>query len=414
MTWKLPCLTALMLILLCPPPATAADIVFYDVDFNGVFVPPKGKSPGLVKASIHIGQASQLIRIIDLAAPAARFAEFSGDGDIRREGSRVIWEIPATGGSLSYQVSVDQRKGEAFDARLTRHWAILRLGDLFPPARVIAEETARSRSALLLQGPPGWSFETPYGPAAEGVDFANPTRRFDRPTGWMAAGKLGIRRDVIADRQVSVAAPVGQSVRRLDILTFMHWTLPDLVTVFPQMPERILVVSAEDDMWRGGLSGPSSLYLHADRPLVSENATSTLLHELVHIAAASAARGADDWIVEGLAEYYSLEVLRRTGGISAQRHARAFRQLKRWVKKDNGQLQSPSHGASTARAVLLFRDIQRELDAADAGSLDTITAEMLDAGSLTSEQLQSALREALGKPSARLERALRSAGESTP
>ena len=43
---------------------------------------------------------------------------------------------------------------------------------------------------------------------------------------------------------------------------------------------RLLIVSAGDPMWRGGLSGPSSMFLHSDRPLISENRTSTLLHEL--------------------------------------------------------------------------------------------------------------------------------------
>ena len=71
-------------------------------------------------------------------------------------------------------------------------------------------------------------------------------------------------------------------------------------------------------MWRGALSAPQSLYVHAERPLLSGNATSTLLHEIVHIGLGLADERGADWIVEGLAEYYSLEVLRRSGTISEE------------------------------------------------------------------------------------------------
>jgi hypothetical protein len=66
----------------------------------------------------------------------------------------------------------------------------------------------------------------------------------------------------------------------------------------------MLIVSAGDPMWRGGLSGPSSMFLHSDRPLISENRTSTLLHELGHIALGIRGDEESDWIVEGLAEHY--------------------------------------------------------------------------------------------------------------
>ena len=59
-------------------------------------------------------------------------------------------------------------------------------------------------------------------------------------------------------------------------------------------------------MWRGGLSAPQSLFVHSDRPLISENATSTLLHEVMHLALGIRAAEQFDWIVEGLASYFAL------------------------------------------------------------------------------------------------------------
>ena len=100
-------------------------------------------------------------------------------------------------------------------------------------------------------------------------------------------------------------------MRRLDLLTFLHWTLPELSRTFTDLPERILIAGAPNGMWRGGLSAPASLYMHVGRPVVSENRTSTVLHELIHLAGFHSAAEGADWIVEGVPEYYSLLLLKR-------------------------------------------------------------------------------------------------------
>ncbi len=125
-----------------------------------------------------------------------------------------------------------------------------------------------------------------------------------------------------------MASPEGSGLRSNDVLAFTRWTLPSLVEVFPQFPARLLIVSGAPDMWRGGLSGAASIYLHADRPLISQNGTSSLLHEMVHVASGLHGTGGADWIVEGLAEYYSLELLRRSNTISEQRFDAALRRLR--------------------------------------------------------------------------------------
>ena len=281
---------------------------------------------------------------------------------------------------------------------MTPDWAIARLDDLFPRARTRSESGAQSRSSVVLAGPAGWRFETRYGPSHEQVAVVDEGRRFDRPTGWLVAGRLGIRRDTIAGRTVSVAAPVGQGFRRVDVLAFLRWTLPDLVAVFPGMPDRLLVVGAPEGMWRGGLSGPESLYLHVGRPLISENGTSTLLHELVHIATTAPKSAGDDWIMEGLAEYYSLETLRRSGGISEERFASALGSLAAWAQRDGGRLADPSTGAHTARAALTFHELAAELE--DAGSsLDAVVGELVAGGSLDRGSLLALLEPKLTEPS---------------
>src|SRR3546814_10217934 len=88
-------------------------------------------------------------------------------------------------------------------------------------------------------------------------------------------------------------------------------------------------------MWRGGLSGPNSLYMHADRPIVSENGTSSLVHELVHVFSRIKDSDRSDWITEGLAEYYAIELVRRAGGMSEDRYQAVREHLTKWRSEEH-------------------------------------------------------------------------------
>lgn len=393
------CRLCLLTVLFCHS-VEASDV--YKTLFQARFEPASGTAT----ASIEIKQNSALLRVVDLAAPASRFSDFTGDGEIEQQQSRLVWMVPAKGGTLRYQVKIDHRRGDGHDARMTKNWAVLRLDNLFPPARVRTLKGARSQPSLRLLGPAGWVFESRYGPITRALEFQTPERSFARPTGWLAAGKLGVRRELVGDRRVVIAGPPGQAMRRLDTLAFLHWTMPRLIEIFDEFPERILIVGARDDMWRGALSGPASIYLHTERPLISENATSTLLHELVHVATSSASQR-DDWLVEGLAEYYSLEILRRSGGISQKRFEQAMQGLAGWAEREHGQLRSPSTGPHTARAVLLLWNLAAELKQNEAGNLDYIVQELADSGNLTGQHLLSLVEEALGGQSALLRKAMK-------
>ena len=114
-------------------------------------------------------------------------------------------------------------------------------------------------------------------------------------------------------------------------------------------------------MWRGGLSAPSSLYVHAGRPLISENGTSSLLHEVMHVALRIRAAQGYDWIVEGLAEYYGLELLRRSGTLTRVRAERAEKFQRDWAGSSEQLCGATSTGATTALAVTIFMDLHREI-----------------------------------------------------
>jgi hypothetical protein len=223
----------------------------------------------------------------------------------------------------------------------------------------------------------------------------------------MLAGKIGSRNEKIGSVRVVVAAPTGDNARRQDMLAFLKFTLPRLQEVLPHLPPRLLIVTAGDPMWRGGLSGPSSMFLHSDRPLISENRTSTLLHELGHIALGIRGDEESDWIVEGLAELYSLETLRRSGSISEQRYKQALHHLAQWAQRSPTLFASHSNGPTTARAVIALRAADAEIRSASAGkaSIDDVARKLAsERGTVSLVRLQKAAQEVAGRPLKSLER----------
>lgn len=326
------------------------------------------------RVRMHVKQARALLREVRFTrGPAIR--SVSIDGETLAPADEIVWRPTASGGTLEYSVTVENRRGDDhYDALLAQDWGIFRAEDLIPRAATRVLEGAYSKTTMTFDLPSGWSVVTGY--AAEDNQFTvvKPDRNFDQPSGWIAVGRLGVRREVIADMQVVVAGPVGHGVRRMDVLALLNWTLPELSRALGKLPPRLTIVSATDPMWRGGLSGPHTLYLHADRPLLSENSTSTLLHEVMHSVLRISAAPGYDWIVEGVAEYYSLELLRRSGTISEKRFAKALATQKEWAQSAENLCQRTSKGATTALAVTIMHELDTEIrkNSAGAASLDDV------------------------------------------
>ena len=378
--------------------APAPDDLTYGLHYELVLEPLRGAA----RASITLDQPRHLLREARFSLSGERWTEFAGDGEIERRDGKLVWRPPAAGGTLRWQAALVHPRGDAYDARLGPEWALFRGEDAFPAAATRTLKGAVSRSTLSLRAPRGWSVVTPYHEEDGRYQVANDERRFDRPTGWMVAGNLGVRRDTMAGVRVAVAGPVDQGVRRIDVLALLNWTLPAIVGLVPHFPERLTVVSAGDPMWRGALSAPDSLYVHADRPLISENGTSTLLHELMHIALGRDTVRGDDWILEGLAEYYSVEILRRTGTVTAQRSRDTFRDLAEWGQESEGLRRRHSTGATTARAVSVFRELDREIRARAGGdaNLDDVLRRLADGdGRLDLDELRETAAAVIGASS---------------
>ena len=324
---------------------------------------------------LTLEQDNDYLRELEMPLLGGRLSDVEGDGEVTVRDGRVNWRPPEEGGRLSWFAHLRHLRGEdTYDAWVAPDWALFRGEDIIPSADTRTMKGARSDTRLTFKLPRGWSSVTPYPGNDDTFEIDNPERRFVTPTGWIVLGDLGVRLGTVSGIRVKVAGPTGFGIRRLDILAFLHWTLPEVLRVLPDFPERLTFISAGDPMWRGALSAPNSFFVHADRPLISENATSTMLHETVHVGLRLTAEAGADWIVEGLAEYYSLEMLRRSGTIGEERYRLAHARLRSWGRDIEELCTHRSSGSNTARAVTIISEVAGEIGRLSGGesSIDDV------------------------------------------
>lgn len=379
----------------------------YQLEYRLEFLPQSGQA--LVTITLDKGELLHSIRFDNLPE---RYEDITASGKLMVSATEVLWEPEAGSASLSLKVKINhERDPGEYDALMTRNWAIFRGDDLFPAVKTRFEDGAYAVATLDVVLPPHWtSVETGW-PRKKGNTFRinNPERKFDRPTGWMIAGTLGTRRGDISDTAITVSAPKDSAVRRMDVLTFFTFVWPELQRAFVQTPDKLLVVGMGDPMWRGGLSGPNSLFLHADRPVVSENGTSPLMHELTHmitrIRGAKTDAGNDDWIAEGLAEFYSFELLYRSGGITDERRAKIIANQKRWGRKVTHLRKRNSTGRITARAVVLMEALDQEIRQKSQGkyTIDNVTRDLMKKRKVDLNDLQQSAERWIGAPASTLQ-----------
>ena len=391
------------LLLLTATAHAAVTPVYYDARYRAEVKP----AAGTIHVELQLSGERLPSKIVWRLDPR-RYHEVTASEPLDIKGHTVTWRPRGKSSTFAYDFVVNhERSPQHFDSLMINDWALFRGDKLVPGAKVTARRNLESRATLEFVLPAEWTALSAYPGGPKHMRIEDPLRRFDRPAGWMLVGKVGDRVENIAGIHTIVAAPAGNSARRQDMLAFLNWNLPQVVTLFPAFPKRLLIVSAGDPMWRGGLSGPASLFLHADRPLISENRTSTLLHELVHVAMGIRGDAESDWIVEGFAEFYSVETLRRSGGISEKRYEAAMRKLKTWGERAPNLLVDQASGAVTARAVITLKEADTEIREASGGhaSLDDVARDLADQHTDVSlELLQTLAAKRAGKPLKSLDR----------
>jgi hypothetical protein len=384
---------------LCAPALAATPS--YRIDYRVGFHPADGEA----SVSMRVTPADGRLQRVRFSIDAERHHRFEGDGQITRKDGQVIWRPGQGVSELRFRYRIDhQRNDGQYDARITDSWALLRADRLIPPASAIAPGGAVSRATLTITLPKGWTHADAAYSRERGTDrFPVNTagRRFQRPLGWMIAGDIGTRTEQINSMRVTVAAPKGSTLRRNEVLAFVHAAALDMESLFGRLPPKLLIVGADDPMWRGGRSGPGSMYLHADRPLISENGTSTLLHEVVHVVGGIRGDAGDDWLAEGLAEYYGIQLLQRSGLLSEARADRAIRWMRNHGRSVKTLHSSRSAGPRSARAVALLADLDAEIRqrSDDARSLDDVVRPLVGQGRISRHEFRAEVERVLGAPS---------------
>lgn len=317
-------------------------------------------------ARIVVGQSRNQLRELQLSAESLT-GKPAADGQLRRSGGKLIWNPPADGGELRYRIRLSHRRSardaSSHDAWIGSKLAIFRGDKAFPVTAWRLKKGSQLHGVLAVAVPDGWSVITPYLPDPAGqMVITNPGGRRARPLGWIIAGDIGTRRDVIAGSEITVSAPRGIRMERVAMLALLRWTLPQLVPELGNAPAYLNIVAAGEPMWLGALSAPNSIYVNAKRPLISENGTSTIVHEMVHVLLSDLKTPAEqDWIDEGLAEYFALRALLDSGTISETRYVQTIGSLRKWGSKARSLRTTSSTGPVTARAVIVFHDLDAEL-----------------------------------------------------
>ncbi|MFP0195946.1 hypothetical protein ACKJSM_12325 [Pseudomonas sp. PHC1] len=400
--------TLIVTLLALSAPVWAAKKV--DLDYQVRLLPQSDQAE--VRLTLAKGEA---VRSLDFdLGDGSHYSEFKADGQWQLtpgKPARGIWRPAADKASLTYRVRISHgRKNGSFDTRMTPTWALMRGDELVPPAKLDQQDGIELIARLHVQLPDGWkSVETAWPRIGKNTfRIDNPSRLFDRPTGWMLAGHLGSRRTRLGETEVTVASPQGQGMRRMDVLTLLTFVWPQVQAVFPRHPSKLLIVGANDPMWRGSLAARESIYLNTRLPLVSESGSSALVRELAQVFGRINDEQRSDWISEGFAEYYAIELVRRAGGMSDER----YQSLQAKLAKDSqtvttlrGEQISP---AQVSKAVLLLQELDGEirLKTRNKRSLDDVLRGAMHLGTVDTKEFVQLAESILGESSLALDTAL--------
>jgi len=359
------------------------------------------------------------VRLVRFEFDPERFHDFQATGELEiSDANEVRWEPAAEDASLSYRVRItrerdNKNQGLSYDALMTDTWALFRGDRVTPRMRVTTVEGAVSDTVVRFDIPEAWRVYT--GMLLDEADATtntyridDPDRAFDRPVGWIMAGRFGSRSDYVGTTGASyfsVVAPLNSQADRMGWLTLVSLVYPQIEQAFVKVPPKILMVSGDDPLWRGGLSGPNSFYFHSSRRAVSENGTSPLLHELAHVITRISGNRNDDWIAEGIAEYYGIELLYRAGGITAAKRAEILGDLAEWGSEAPRLREPQSTGPVTARAVLVFDALDKEIATLtrQQANLDAVTRLLMEKRRVGLDDLRAAFNAVTGTDSRVLE-----------
>jgi hypothetical protein len=407
-------------LLLLPALATAAERPTYSVDY--VVTIPR-RDPGHAHVRWLLAGADE-ITTFRLVFRDARTTDVKGTGTLAWEGRTLRWTPGSPYAHLSYAVEIDRRRpasGPHFDSHADTDWIATRAVHLFPEIHVTfrpGATSARSRARLLFHLPPGWRSAAAGEPLGKDVyTVREPGKKLDRPRGWYLLGHVARHTRTLAGADVTIAVAPGSTLDVQRLLRLYRHTFPLIGGILGPPPPRLLVVSAPDPMWHGGLSGEDSFFVNSHIPVRSSDKTSTYLHELFHVWQPFRPVGDGHWVSEGLAEYYSLALPHRAGRMSDAIFARGIALFARWGTWGLDLSRTHDPAALNNSGPLVMHWIDREIARASNGARgldDAVRRLAREGGGLTTARFQAAVSAAAGRDLAPLFREYVTGGSRPP
>ncbi len=344
---------------------------------------------------------------IRLRFDPTRFDGFVGSGVIEHRRGEIIWSPSGPYAELRYVAHVDHRRAvdKGYDSYAGDGWILARTTAFFPRCAALfrrdVEPHPEARARLVLRLPTGWDSVTVFpsdGPNRYIVE--TPHSHFDHPRGWMLLGHLKRVDTNIGETALTIARAPGVTHKVDGALALISKALPVVRALFDRPLPRLVVVLGPDPMWRGGLSGEESFYMHGERPLRSRDQTSPYLHELFHVAAPFRPAADAHWVTEGLAEYYSIDIPRRLGLLSAERYRRALELFARhgvWGE-DFTRSTTPALRNNSAPLVMYALDRRIREVTGDQRGLDAVVTTLArEGGPVSTGRFLGTIRRVAGK-----------------
>jgi len=126
-----------------------------------------------------------------------------------------------------------------------------------------------------------------------------------------------------------------------------------------------------------------------------------LVRELVHVFSRINDNPRSEWIGDGLAEYYAIELMRRAGGMSEDRYQAVQTNLTKVSRKVTTLRGERINAATVARAVLLLQELDREIrqQTRNEKSLDNVSQGLMRLDTVSTKEFIQLSESVIGGPS---------------
>jgi hypothetical protein len=345
------------------------------------------------------------VKRLRLRFDPSRFEDFEGSGTLERRHGEVVWTPGAPYAHLTYRASLQHRRasGKGFDTWIGDGWMLARTSALFPRSAVLfrmdVEAHPESRARLVFRLPKGWDVVTVMPSVGPREFLVESGGRFDHPRGWLMCGHFRRTPAMVHGTSVTIAAAPNAAMTPDRVLALLDRALPIVHALLGRVRPQLLIVTGVDPMWRGGLSGEDSFYMHGDRPLQTPDRTSPYLHELFHVSAPFRPAPDAHWVTEGLAELYTIEIQRRAGLLDDAGYAKALRLFARYGLWGHDFTRDQSNAIHNNSAPLVLHALDRRIRHATGGAqgLDDVVAALArDGGVVTTARLLGTVRRVSG------------------